>query len=266
MDCNIFAVSTKPGIGLMYQTLVPTCSIRLFHTLDVVHDIHGHYFMAGFVIDLVYVGSPEFPVTSLMTKHCCDRKEVTSFKFLSQADIEHIREQFYSSTTETEQTQHLLNYVKEHSQRDKSVLYTVAGQKVCEDCFRMVYGIYNRFTSVKAKFVSGVVVAEHGRLGKSHIGDASIRVISWLCTFVQKVGDRMPSSSDIHLPSCLTKADIYALAADDLCQGGLKCCNMSTFYAIWKSEFPHVKIPKVKKITTNNLVSQMLCCLLHAEF
>lgn len=76
------------------------------------------------------------------------------------------------------------------------------------------------------------VVAEHGRLGKSHIGDASIRVISWLRTFVQKVGDRMLSSSDIHLPSCLTKADVYAVAADDLCQGGLKCCNMSTFYAI----------------------------------
>jgi len=102
--------------------------------------------MAGFVTDLVYVGSPEFPVTSLMTKHCCDRKEVTCFKFLSQADIEHIREQFYSSTTETEQTQHLLNYMREHSQRDKSVLYTVA------------------------KFVGGVVVAEHGRLGKVILG------------------------------------------------------------------------------------------------
>ncbi len=140
-----------------------------------------------------------------------------------------------------------------HSRGNKSVLYTVAGQEVCEASFRMVYGLRcNRFTSVKAKFAGGVVVAEHGRLGKSHIRDGTIRVISWLRTFVQKVGDRMPASTDIHLPSCLTKADVYALAVDDLSQGGLECCKTSTFYEIWKSEFPHVKIPKVN--INNNCV------------
>ncbi len=181
-----------------------------------------------------------------MTKFCCDQKAVMCFKLLSQADIERIRQEFYSCTTEMEQTQCLLNYMRKHSRGDKVVLYTVAGQEVCEASFRMVYGLrYNRFTSIKGKFASGVVVAEHGRLGKGHIGDASIRVISWLRTFVQKVGDRMPTSSDIHLPSCLTKADVYALAVDDLSQGGLQCCKPSTFYEIWKTEFPHVKIPKV---------------------
>ncbi len=58
----------------------------------------------------------------------------------------------------------------------------------------------------------------------------------------------MPTSTDVHLPSCLTKADVYALAVDDLSQGGLKCCKPSTFYEIWRSEFPHVKIPKVNVI------------------
>ena len=194
----------------------------------------------------MYLGTPEFPVTELMTKCCCDRKAVTCFKLLSQADIERVRQEFYSCSTETQQTQYLLHYMREHSRGDKSVLYTVAGQEVCETSFRMVYGLrYNRFSSVKARFASGVVVAEHGRLGKSHIGDASIRVTCWLRTFVQKVGDRMPTSTDIHLPSCLTKADVYALAVDDLSQGGLSCCKPSTFYSIWKSEFPHVKIPKV---------------------
>lgn len=194
----------------------------------------------------LYLGTPEFPVTKLMTKYCCDRKAVTCFKLLSQADIECVRQEFYSCATETEQTQYLLHYMREHSRGDKSVLYTVAGQEICETSFRMVYGLrYNRFSSVKARFASGVVVAEHGRLGKSHIGDASIRVTCWLRTFVQKVGDRMPTSTDIHLPSCLTKADVYALAVDDLSQGGLSCCKPSTFYNIWKSEFPHVKIPKV---------------------
>ena len=157
-----------------------------------------------------------------------------------------MRGDFYSLATETEQTQHVLDYMREHSRGDRAVLYTVAGRQVCEACFRMVYGLrYNRFASIKAKFHSGVVVAEHGRLGRSQTGEASIRVISWLRSFVQKVGDQMPTSTDVHLPSCLTKADVYAIAVDDLTQGGLKCCKMSTFYHIWKSEFPHVKIPKV---------------------
>jgi hypothetical protein len=190
-----------------------------------------------------------------MTKSCCDRKEVTCFKLLSQADIECIRQEFYSCTTETEQTQRLLDYMREHSRRDRSVLYTVAGQEICEASFRMVYGLrYNRFASIKAKFVSGVVIAEHGRLGKFHVGDASVRAISWLRTFVQKVGDQMPTSTDVHLPSCLTKADVYALAVDDLTQGCLVCCKTTTFYDLWKSEFPNVKIPKVNIVQSAVLV------------
>ena len=136
----------------------------------------------------------------------------------------------------------------QHSQGDRRVLYTVGGQEVCETCFRMVYGFrYNRFAAIKSKFTSGILVAEHGRLGKVETSDASIRVISWLCSFVQKVGDRMPTSMAIHLPSCLTKSDVFTLASDDLCQGGLKCCKLSTFYEIWKHEFPNVKIPKVSE-------------------
>ena len=179
-----------------------------------------------------------------MTRHCCSRTGVTCFKLLTQATIERTRALVYS-ISEIEQTQHVLTYMLEHSQ-GSSVLYTVGGQEVCETCFRMVYGFrYNRFNAVKAKFASGVVVAEHGRLGRSNINDTSVRVISWLRMFIEKVGDRMPTSAAIHLPSCLTKYDVYSLARDDLTQGGLECCKLSTFYDIWKRTFDNVKIPKV---------------------
>lgn len=84
----------------------------------------------------------------------------------------------------------------------------------------------------KQSSLQGVVVAEHGRLGKSHTKDATIRVISGLRMFVQKVGDQIPASIDVHLPSCLTKADVYTLAFDDLSEGGLDCCKPSTPYRI----------------------------------
>lgn len=180
-----------------------------------------------------------------MMRKCCNRKEVTCFKLLSQDTIEKIRTNLYS-LSETEQTQFILNYMWKHCQGDKSVLYTVGGQCVCEICFRMAYGFrYNRFSVIKAKFEQGVILTEHGRLGKSEQRNESIRVVSWLRNFVNKVGDRMPSSSEIHLPACLTKTDVYLLATEDLSQGGLKICGVSTFYNIWKSNFPNVKIPKV---------------------
>jgi len=187
-----------------------------------------------------------------MTRSCCQRKQVTCFKLLTQATIESIRSTVYS-LSETEQTQHILNYMREHSQGDEDVLYTVGGQQVCETCFRMVHGFrYNRFAAMKAKYQSGVLVAEHGRLGRCEISDSSIRVTSWLRMFSDKVGDRMPTSSVIHLPACLTKSDVYSLANDDLSQGGLQCCSISTFYEIWNRNFSHVKIPRYVHIANHN--------------
>lgn len=181
-----------------------------------------------------------------MFKRCCDRKQISCFKYLSQADIEKVREEFYSLSTEVLQTQFLITFMRNHSKADKSILYTVAGHVVCEVCFRMVYGIrYNRFAAVKKKFLEGVVLAEHGLLGIRHGACARIRLIAWLRTFIEKVGDKLPMRDEIHLPSCMTKSDVYALACDDLTQGGLECSKMSTFYDVWKSEFPNVKIPKV---------------------
>ena len=111
----------------------------------------------------------------------------------------------------------------------------------------MVYGLRrHRFSAVKKKFFYGIIVAEHGRLGKACFSDATIRMISWLRLFIAKVCDKMPTKEEIHLPSCLTKADIYALVSDELSHGGIQqSCMKSKFYQIWQTHFPHVKIPKV---------------------
>ena len=116
-----------------------------------------------------------------MTRHCCNQKEVTCFKLITQATIERIRAEVYS-VSETEQTQLVLDYMLEHSQGSTSdILYTIGGQKVCKTCFRNVYGFrYNRFASVKERFNRGVVLVEHGSLGRGDRSNASVRVISWL--------------------------------------------------------------------------------------
>ena len=62
--------------------------------------------------------------------------------------------------------------------------------------------------------------------------------------FIEEVGDHMPTKTEIHLPSCLTKGDVYKLALDDLSREGVQCSKNSTFYE-YGHEFPHMTIPKV---------------------
>ena len=49
-------------------------------------------------------GQSEFPTACLMSQYCCQCKQVTCFKLLSQSTIERIRLTVYS-LSETEQTQ-----------------------------------------------------------------------------------------------------------------------------------------------------------------
>lgn len=118
-----------------------------------------------------------------------------------------------------------------------------------------VYGLrYNKFSCLKQKFAAGVIRVEHGRERLSQRRDSTLHMTCWLRSLVDKVGDRMPMSSSLHLPSCLTKADVYSLACDDLTQGNMQCCSISTFYDVWSKEFPHVQIPKVLQ------VSELILC------
>lgn len=98
------------------------------------------------------------------------------------------------------------------------------------------------------KFQSGVVLVEHGRQGLRSRKESTIRASVWLQIFINKVGDHMPTDGSTHLPSCLTRSDVYELAREDLSQDGTPVCSRSTFFELWRREFQHVKIPPVNFI------------------
>ena len=192
------------------------------------------------------IGKPEYAVEELLQKSCCDRKQSTCFKKISQLQIEDCRKRIYFFHSETEQNQYVLDYMRDHAKHDKSVLYTISGQEVCEVCWRLTHGIrYNKFQCLKEKFRSGVVIIEHGLAGKYNTSESTLRLLEWMRNFIRKVGDSMPMSKAIHLPSCLARRDVYDLAKHDLTQGGLSCPSLSHMYELWRKEFPEVKIPKV---------------------
>ena len=185
---------------------------------------------------------PEFTIGELFLRQC----ETDCFKSLSQLDVEGARKRFYELGSETHQNQWVIDYMQQHSDSTSSVMYQVSGKSVCETCWRQVYGLrYNKFSVLKAKFANNVVQIVHGREGQACPRSQTIRAMSWMRSFFSKVGDNMPMNSSIHLPACLTKADVYNLAYDDLTQGDLECCAASTFYRLWTKEFPNVLIPKV---------------------
>ncbi len=200
---------------------------------------------------------------NLLSKKCCSRSCVTCFKKLSVLDVEGVRSDFYGLSTETAQNQYVIDYLRRHSDCSgsvTSVMFTVAGKSVCKHCWRLAYGIkYTRFTNLLAKFEEGVVQIEHGRQGRESTREPTVRAAMWLRTFIDKIGDRMPTDGSIHLPSCMTKSDVFDLARHDLSSGGLVVCSRSSFFQLWRRDFQHVKIPPVSILYCITICMSAFC-------
>ena len=83
---------------------------------------------------------------TVLSMNCCKNN---CLKFLSPSDIECVREKL-----ETEQTQLVIDYLNNHSNKDGKVLHSIAGRQVCEKCWRLVYGIrYNRYQAINTIFM-----------------------------------------------------------------------------------------------------------------
>ena len=136
------------------------------------------------ILLLLLLGLPEFSVQCLLLMKCCNSKVVTCFKKICQQAIEGCR---HKLKTETQQNQFLLDYFIEHSRSDKSILYAVSGQVLCEKSWRLIYGIrYSRFQSVKEKYFNDVVQIEHGLTGRLKPQESTLRLQSWMRTFFKK--------------------------------------------------------------------------------
>ena len=62
------------------------------------------------------------------------------------------------------------------------------------------------------------------------------------------IGDKMPNTCQIHLPSWETQKVIHTHYCEDMLQQGIEqeeVAGLSLFYKIWTENFSHVVIPKV---------------------
>ena len=71
---------------------------------------------------------------------------------------------------------------------------------------------------------------------------------SWMSWYFNLVGDHMPHTSRIHLPSWDSQKFVYERYCEDIAiHSGpeSETVALRTFYRIWKEDFSHVIIPEV---------------------
>ena len=71
----------------------------------------------------------------------------------------------------------------------------------------------------------------------------------WMEKYFNLIGDKMPNSSQVHLPSWETQKDIHARYCQDMNLQGIEqdeVAGLSLFYKTWTEHFSHVVIPEVR--------------------
>lgn len=103
-----------------------------------------------------------------------------------------------------------------------------------------------RYFFIKRKLVKyETVTFEDPRTGQLYSSQKLLGAHQFLTEYAKQFGEDQPDSSDVHLPSCVTKPSVY----EDYqlqCQTNSKpYIKISRFYEMWISEFQHVKLRKV---------------------
>ena len=69
--------------------------------------------------------------------------------------------------------------------------------------------------------------------------------MSWLEKFSSEFGDKMPDSNKIHLPSSMSRKDVYDRMVAELTEAGETPCSLTRFLFLWRKEHKNISIPKV---------------------
>ena len=130
------------------------------------------------------------------------------------------------------------------------VKFSIGGTGVCRVAFMKVHGFPPRTLSRAIKYVEqGKLIVEHGNKGKKKATTKCEGAKAWIDKYVNLIGDKMPNSKQIHLPSWDTIKDIYGRYKDDMIKQMLDestIISRSMFYKIWEDDFPHAVIPEVR--------------------
>ncbi|XP_033108986.1 uncharacterized protein LOC117110398 [Anneissia japonica] len=146
----------------------------------------------------------------------------------------------------------MLNYFHGHLTKSGGALkicLLVGANEVCAKAWMLVYGIgRTTFYKIRKHAIEGYLHYLPPNFTRKLVySNATQQCRAWFCKFCNEYGDKMPMNDQIHLPSTLTKHDVYEHMKDDFELGNEDVCALVTFYKMWTSEFRHVVIPEVSQ-------------------
>lgn len=188
-------------------------------------------------------------ISQLLEEDCCHKG---CLKYFSPAEVRQTRDHFTSKTRE-EQRQYLIDCtsistVGTSSETSKPA-FTLFGKSLCRRAFALVLDCSTRrLDRVTSLFREGVTKVSHGNTGQMRQTSKTADAIAWMDSYFRMIGEHLPDCDRIHLPSFLTKRDVYERMLAELRENGLAegdIISLSKFYSVWESHFAKVLIPEV---------------------
>ncbi|XP_074659473.1 uncharacterized protein LOC141912156 [Tubulanus polymorphus] len=190
------------------------------------------------------------PVNKLCSTHCCDEWCLAEIPLQKISDV---RSDFQSLKM-YEQKQFILDYLLHHSIETDTdslnVIFTIGAFKTCSRAWMLALGIKkSRYYSIKREFTEGSAksISPPGISRSGSFTSASQVTMAWLREYCEKFADKLPNQEKLHLPSCLTKGDVFRMCEEEL--GTDNVCSESHFYHLWRNHFENVSIPKVGRFS-----------------
>lgn len=122
-------------------------------------------------------------------------------------------------------------------------------QSWCSFSIRQIFSISDYMFKEQASNFRNKLKPVHLKSGSRSSSPQSIAVIAWLQDYFNNVGEVQPNSGFIHLPSYLSKMELYRQCVEELQRSlGSIDISIAQFYSLWGNLFSEVKIPQQTRL------------------
>ena len=130
--------------------------------------------------------------------------------------------------------------------KDGSIYFCIdGGRRSCPLCFRHLYHINRKFYFKYLKMAKDGLIAYGSRQGRGTMKEKKT-AWKWLDDYAYFYADKMPDSGDNLLPYRCRKGMIYDLYVSDQIKKRRRSVGKSSFLAMWRKDFPKLKIKQVR--------------------
>ncbi|XP_078610377.1 uncharacterized protein LOC144881295 [Branchiostoma floridae x Branchiostoma japonicum] len=126
--------------------------------------------------------------------------------------------------------------------------FSIQGYKICARAWCLAHDAKkSRFYEIVKEYEDGKKVVPDLRNGMKYESRRYLEAKQWLGEYAKKYGDIMPNSNNIHLPQCLQKVDVFNSYLEEMSYENH--LQLTWFKAMWRKEFPNLKIPPRNRFT-----------------